>query len=118
MAAKSPSVTPPGGFGDAGLNAALDKVPKNLKDKVSDTEPVKYSSGGPGFGSTAEGAEESIAMPGGEGANQSGTEVLTFAEKALENADVTNSPDTPIFDIISNRYIRSGLNKLQVEEKK
>jgi hypothetical protein len=84
---------------------------------VSDTEPVKYSSGGPGFGSTADEAGETITMPGGE-ATQGGSEVLTFAEKAVENADVTNSPDTPIFDIISNRYIRSGINKLQVEEKK
>jgi hypothetical protein len=43
---------------------------------------------------------------------------LTFAEKAINNADVTNSPDTPIFDIISNRYMRSGMSKLQVQEPK
>lgn len=32
------------------------------------------------------------------------TEVINFANKAVENADVSNAPDTPIFDIISNRY--------------
>lgn len=32
------------------------------------------------------------------------TEVINFAQKAIENADVSNAPETPIFDIISNRY--------------
>lgn len=104
---------------DGGLKAALDNVPSELKNKVAETEPVKYSKGGPGFGSTADAPEETFALPTAGGTEvQNGTEVLTFAEKAVNNADVNNAPDTPIFDIISNRYIRSGWNKLQAEEQK
>lgn len=120
LVARSPSMTPPGASGDGGASSALDKLPKDLKEKVAATEPIKYSSGGPGFESTAAAAEEGFKFPtaGGEGEDQGGTEVLSFAEKAMNNADVTNSPDTPIFDIISNRYMRSGRNRLQVEEVK
>jgi hypothetical protein len=120
LVARSPSMTPPGASGDGGANTAMNNLPTDLKEKVAATEPIKYSGGGNGFESTAGGAEEGFKFPTaeGEGDNQGGTEVLSFAEKAINNADVTNSPDTPIFDIISNRYLRSGLNKLQVEEKK
>ena len=38
-----------------------------------------------------------------------------LAEKAINNADVSNRPDTPIFDIISNRYRSSGWKKLDRE---
>lgn len=38
-----------------------------------------------------------------------------LAEKAINNADVSNQPDTPIFDIISNRYRASGWKKLERE---
>lgn len=38
-----------------------------------------------------------------------------LAEKAFNNADVSNQPDTPIFDIISNRYRTSGWKKLESE---
>ena len=34
----------------------------------------------------------------------SSVEIMNFAERAVSNADVSNTPDTPIFDIISNRY--------------
>lgn len=119
LVANSASMNPPGASGDGGIKAALDKVPANLKDKIEATEPVKYSSKGSGFDSTSEGAEEQFTIPGTEEkGSEDSTEVLTFAEKAINNADVTNSPDTPIFDIISNRYMRSGINKLKIEESK
>lgn len=52
-------------------------------------------------------SEPGFVMPNllGNKANKlSNVEVMNFAEKAMNNADVNNSPDTPIFDIISNRY--------------
>ncbi len=116
--AQAPSLSAMGaGFGDGGIQSAMDKLPKNLKDKVSETEPVKYTSGS-GYSHASETEEEGFVMPGTEQASSGGTEVMNFTEKAMENADVTNSPDTPIFDIISNRYMRSGLNKLQIPEEK
>jgi hypothetical protein len=121
IAARSPSAFPSGAAADSGVRAALSKVPEKLKDKVGATEPLKYKSGGAGFGGTeAAEPEVSFQLPGAGGVEtQEGTEVLTFAEKAMnDNADVSNAPDTPIFDIISNRYMRSGWNKLQGEEQK
>ena len=119
MVARTPSMSLPGASGDGGAKSAMDKLPKELKEKVAETEPVKYSSGGPGFESVAATNEEGFKFPTvGESENQSGTEVLTFAEQAVNNADVSNAPDTPIFDIISNRYLRSGMNRLQIEDVK
>lgn len=117
LVAKSPSITPPGGFGDKGVSTALDKLPKDIKEKIAATEQSGNSKRGGGFGAV-EDEELTIGLPGQEAEAQSGTEILTFADKAMEKADVTQSPDTPIFDIISNRYLRSGINKLQVEEEK
>ncbi len=119
LVANSASMNAPGASGDGGAKAALDKLPTNLKDKIEATEPVKYTSKGSGFESVDEGKDQQLTIPGGdEKGSDDSTEVLTFAEKAINNADVTNSPDTPIFDIISNRYMRSGINKLKVEESK
>jgi hypothetical protein len=41
---------------------------------------------------------------GKKDSSSASTEVINFAQKAIENADVSNAPETPIFDIISNRY--------------
>ncbi|HLT22971.1 MAG TPA: hypothetical protein VKZ84_05995 [Bacteriovoracaceae bacterium] len=52
-------------------------------------------------------SESGFVMPNllaKKSAPTSNIEVVNFAERAVNNADVNNSPDTPIFDIISNRY--------------
>jgi hypothetical protein len=119
LVAKSPFIQPAGGGLDSGLKAALANVPDQLKEKVGETEPLKYKRGGPGFGSEEnDDPEISFQIPGqGEKENRGGIEVLSFAEKAINNnADVNTTPETPIFDIISNRYMRSGWNKLQAQE--
>lgn len=41
--------------------------------------------------------------------------VLTFAERAERNAQITRRPDTPIFDIISNRYRLSAWTRLPMD---
>lgn len=118
--ANSPMASPPGGFANDGTQAALDKLPDNLKSKIGSTEPIKYSKGGPGFGTTSADEEEGFVMPtfGQEKKAESGTEILSFAEQAVNQADVTHTPETPIFDIISNRYKRSGWTKLQPADTK
>jgi hypothetical protein len=118
LVAQSPSINPPGGLGDKSVSTALDKLPKDLKEKVAGTEKSSDSKRGGGFSAVEDDEELGFSMPGKEEESQAGTEILTFADKALEKADVTQTPDTPLFDIISNRYLRSGINKLQVEEEK
>ena len=118
LVAQSPSVNPPGGFGDKSVSTALDKLPKDLKEKVAETEKSSDGKRGGGFSAVEDDEELGFSMPGKEEESQAGTEILTFADKALEKADVTQTPETPLFDIISNRYLRSGINKLQVEEEK
>lgn len=118
LVAQSPSINPPGGLGDKSVSTALDKLPKDLKEKVAETEKSSDSKRGGGFSAVEDDEELGFSLPGKEEESQAGTEILTFADKALEKADVTQTPDTPLFDIISNRYLRSGINKLQVEEEK
>jgi hypothetical protein len=105
-------------LGEKSLSTALDKLPKDLKEKVAETEKSSDGKRGGGFSAVDDDEELGFSMPGKEEESQAGTEILTFADKALEKADVTQTPETPLFDIISNRYIRSGINKLQVEEEK
>lgn len=52
-------------------------------------------------------SDDGFVMPnllGNKTQTASNVEVMNFAQKAVSNADVNNSPETPIFDIISNRY--------------
>lgn len=114
LAAASPSGDAPGGGLMGGsTDSALDKLPESLKKKVEDMEVSANYKGGGGFEAVGQGAEESFSLPGAAAESAGGTEMMNFAEKAVSKADVTNSPDTPIFDIISNRYQRSGWEKLK-----
>ena len=82
----------------------------SAKEKKEDAAPVhsnvKYKASGATNNSFSDDSQ-GFAMPnllGKKQASSSSIEVLNFAEKAVSNADVNNTPDTPIFDIISNRY--------------
>jgi hypothetical protein len=102
------------GIADASTSsAAVSKLSPEIKQKLAQAIKVNYKSGGGNDIGTV--PEEEFTLPG-FGAKpeeaQGGTEVLSFAEQAVSKADVSNSPETPIFDIISNRYRRSGWNKL------
>lgn len=103
-----------GGINDSGFGSpAISKLPDSVKDKLASTIDVRYRRGG---GPTQySDPEPQFAMPKfpGQEAKKDGTEVLSFAEEAISKADVSNSPTTPIFDIISNRYRRSGWKKLE-----
>ncbi|HXH76696.1 MAG TPA: hypothetical protein VNJ08_17125 [Bacteriovoracaceae bacterium] len=116
VAAASPSGNGPG-LG-RGKVAGLDKLPKDLKKKIAEAIKGNYAAGS----GNEEGDSEDkpgFVMPtlGDKEADENGEEVLSFAEKAMDGADVNNSPDTPIFDIISNRYRRSW-NKVESTEMK
>lgn len=100
-------------------SAAISKLTPEVKRKLAENIRVGYSQGS-GNNTSSAGAEEEIVFPGfGPKKEEAagGTEVISFAEQAVSKADVSNAPDTPIFDIISNRYRRSGWNKLDTEGK-
>ncbi len=121
VAAAANSYTPAGAISNDGTSSALANLPSDVQKKVDEvSKSVKYQTKGSGFDSVANTPEEGFQMPnlGGQETQQSGAEVLSFAEQAVNKADVNNAPDTPIFDIISNRYRRSGWTKLQPEEEK
>jgi hypothetical protein len=106
-----------GGISDSAGSSAISKLPASVKEKLADAIDVEYKQGS---GLTSASAEEvgfeMPAMPGQE-SQAAGTEIVSFAEAAVSKADVSNMPETPIFDIISNRYRRSGWQKLdQVKE--
>lgn len=100
-------------------SAAISKLTPEVKRKLAENIRVGYSQGS-GNNTSSAGAEEEIVFPGFGPKKEDaagGTEVISFAEQAVSKADVSNAPDTPIFDIISNRYRRSGWNKLDTEGK-
>lgn len=99
--------------------AAISKLTPELKQKLASAINVSYKNGG-GGSDLPSGQEDEFVMPGmgpKTEESQGGTEVISFADQAVSKADVSNAPDTPIFDIISNRYRRSGWNKLDTQGK-
>jgi hypothetical protein len=99
------------GLPDPSNSSALSKLPASVKEKLGDAMDVNYDQGN-GFNAVAEAAPEMPQMPGQDMGKVGGAEIMSFAEQAVSKADVSNSPETPIFDIISNRYRRSGWQKL------
>jgi hypothetical protein len=116
MAAASNSTGFKSGIKDSPISsAAINKLTPELRQKVAEAVKINYRQGDSQNGS-ASADEEEIFIPGfGTSSPEahSGTEVMSFTEQAVSKADVSNAPDTPIFDIISNRYRRSGWNKLE-----
>ncbi|WPU65951.1 hypothetical protein [Peredibacter starrii] len=119
LAAASGRSANPSGIQEAsGKSASVSKLSPALKEKLGEALDVNYKVGGSGFGNSADEPEFSFSgLPGQAPAASNGTEVISFAEQAVSKADVSNAPETPIFDIISNRYRRSGWDKLQTLEK-
>lgn len=116
-ATRTPSYT--GGVAESGAlgTSALGNLPPSVKEKIAEAIKVNYKQGG---GKIESFDEPDFTMPK-FGANDpeiaAGTEIVSFAEQAINKADVSNAPETPIFDIISNRYRRSGWQKLDQIEK-
>ena len=118
LAAVSPPAGPRGGIVDppALKSSALDNLSED-KGKIAEAIKASYKSGG--RGSIASSNAPDFVFPGlmaQAPKENSNTEILTFAEQAVSKADVSNAPETPIFDIISNRYRRSGWGKLQEQK--
>lgn len=107
-----------GGISDsAATSASVSKLPDSVKERLASAINVGYKQGG-GFAAVAEEPGfEMPTMPGQATESAGGTEIVSFAEAAVSKADVSNTPETPIFDIISNRYRRSGWQKLDRFEK-
>lgn len=97
-----------------GAGADVSKLPPEMKEKLAEAISGNYKMGGGGSNYVASDDPE-FTMPKlpGQEESSSSTEVVSFAEQAISKADVSNAPSTPIFDIISNRYRRSGWQKLQ-----
>jgi hypothetical protein len=101
---------------NSGLATSVSGLPAALKKQVgaSEVSGNYRSSGGTSEVGGAGDSTPAFTMPGmGQQAPTGGTEVLSFADKAMKNAEISNRPDTPIFDIISNRYRSSGWNRLK-----
>ena len=117
-ATRTPSYN--GGVAESGAlgSSALGKLPPSVKEKVAEAIKVNYKRGG---GNTSNKLDEpEFKMPSfgqKDPEMAAGTEIVSFAEQAISKADVSNAPETPIFDIISNRYRRSGWKKLEQAEK-
>ncbi len=115
LAAMAASAKPVNGSGvrESGIGAAMvSKIPPKIRERLAEAISVGYQSGGGPVQAPEEPGFVMPPMPGMEEAPQGGTEVVNFAEAATSRAEISNLPSTPIFDIISNRYRRSGWNRL------
>ncbi len=120
LAASGPAGAPPvGGLMSGATDSALDKIPSSIKKEMSDfAVNGQYKRNG-GSVSSNTGTEEGFSFPGmgGAPAEQGGSEVVEFADTAVSRADVRNTPEVAIFDIISNRYRSSAWKRLDTEGK-
>src|SRR5690606_33182222 len=102
-------------------SASMAGMSETAKGKVHEAlKPLEYEKKGGKISKLSD--EPEFVMPqfpgmGGEVKIENGTEVISFAEQAVSKADVSNAPETPIFDIISNRY-RHSWEKFEPETKK
>lgn len=104
-------------YDSAATTASVSKLPASIREKLAHSINVGYKQGD-GFNAIEEEPSfEMPIMPGQAQESAGGTEIVSFAEAAVSKADVSNTPETPIFDIISNRYRRSGWQKLDRFEK-
>jgi hypothetical protein len=98
-------------------SASLGKLSPKIRQQLAKSIDAGYTSNG-GSDSSSDSSDPEFTMPtfGAQTAEQSGgAEVMDFAEKAQMKAEITNQPSTPIFEIISNRYQRSGWQKLDTQ---
>lgn len=91
---------------ESGAKAALSLAEKKEEGLKAKAVKGKYKTGV--ASNTASKKEKGFVMPNllnqKKAPAGSNIEIMNFAERAVSNADVSNTPDTPIFDIISNRY--------------
>jgi hypothetical protein len=116
-AASDPGTPAAGGLMDSSSTAALKNIPESLKKELEAEVSGNYRSSG-GANNTNAATEEApftFPIPGQETTSENGSEVVSFAQRAVDGAEVSNRPETPIFDIISNRYRNSGWSRVQVE---
>ena len=101
-------------------SASLNKLPEALKKNLKDFEVTGNYRRNGGYSPTASSAEPGFSIPGFGSPQQPQGGITVeedFAAKAVSQADVRNTPDTAIFDIISNRYRTSAWKRLDAEEK-
>lgn len=119
IAAAAPISNGPRGGGLMGgvTSSALEKIPDSMKKKLAEEVKGNYNSSGSSNSTASTEQEFTLPQFGGPAQASKNVEEISFADKALSKADVSNAPDTPIFDIISNRYRRSGWTKLEGQPK-
>lgn len=120
LAAASRAMSAPGGIQDSAKSssAAINKLSPEIKEKLAEGIKGNYRKGNSGFNASSESNDFVFpGLPTAAPQANNNTEILTFAEQAVMNADVSNKPETPIFDIISNRYRRSAWERLEDRNK-
>jgi hypothetical protein len=118
LAAAAGAASPPvGGLMGNSTASALDKISTAVRKEMKDFEVSGGYRENGGFSPTSASAESSFSLPGMQPANpEGGVQIEEYAEKAVSNADVRNTPETAIFDIISNRYRSSAWKRLEAAE--
>ena len=95
-------------------SASIEQLSDPVKEKLAEVIDVNYKKGGTNLNSLGDDPEFTMPKIGKEeDKSQGGTEVIHFADKATAKAEVSQSSNAVIFDLISNRYRVSGWRKLE-----
>lgn len=99
-------------------SVAISKISPEIKKKLGQAIKVNYAQRSRRGNSRNDGPD--FVMPkfnlGKDKELEVDSDTLTFAEKATKNAEITKSPSTPIFDLITHRYRVSGWKRLETLE--
>lgn len=98
--------------------AALDKELKDTKGDAEITTAGSKNAGGPGFDVPAD-EEPEFGLSESAAADQE-IEIAEVMGQELDmgNSDISTSSSTNIFEVLSNRYKRSGVKRLQGDDTK
>ncbi len=120
IASNSSGTPSAGGLMNGATANALENLPASVKSRVESAEVSgNYRQNNSHQNSAINNSEELVLPQMGQAAASNNNEVVTFADRAVNRAaDVSRNPDTPIWDIITNRFRQSGWKKLQPEENK
>jgi hypothetical protein len=106
-----PSVSP--GLAASG---ALSNLPSLEEESSGSRQGTSYNPSSSSRSNRNSGSRTDFTNPFAKGGKQEAVQVETFAEQAFAEAEITKDTSIGIFDLISNRYRRSGWSRVDMEK--
>jgi hypothetical protein len=106
-----PSVSP-----GLAVSGALSNLPSLEEESSGSRQGTSYNPSSSSRSNRNSGSRTDFTNPFAKGGKQEAVQVETFAEQAFAEAEITKDTSIGIFDLISNRYRRSGWSRVDMEK--